>query len=89
MLASALWREWAVDPASTLTAILALLWWQGGRGVHAAQGRRRTAAFWGGIFTLVVALNSPLDVEADHFSGLSVAGADEGVDLVESAAEID
>ncbi|HXR28898.1 MAG TPA: cytochrome c oxidase assembly protein, partial [Solirubrobacteraceae bacterium] len=67
VLASALWREWAVDPASTLTAIAALLWWRGGRGVHAAQGRRRSAAFWGGIFTLVVALNSPLDVESDHF----------------------
>jgi len=68
VLATALWREWAVDPASTLTAIAALLWWQGGRGLRAgASGRRRSAAFWGGVLTLVVALNSPLDVEADHF----------------------
>jgi putative membrane protein len=68
VLAVALWREWAIDPASTLTAIAALLWWQGGRGLRAGStGRRRSAAFWGAIATLVVALNSPLDVEADRF----------------------
>ena len=67
MVAAALWREWAVDPASTLTAIAVLLWWQGGRDVRPATPRRRSAAFWGGVLTLVVALNSPLDVEADHY----------------------
>jgi cytochrome c oxidase assembly factor CtaG len=68
VLATALWREWAVDPASTLTAITVLLWWQGGRAVApTAVGRRRSAAFWGAILTLVVALNSPLDIESDHF----------------------
>ena len=66
MLATALWGEWAVDPASTLTAITVLLWWQGGRGLSTPTSRRRSAAFWGAIFTLVVALNSPLDIESDR-----------------------
>jgi cytochrome c oxidase assembly factor CtaG len=66
MLASALWSQWAIDPSSSLTAIMVLLWWQGGRGVKAEQGRRRTVAFWAGVLTLVIALNSPLDIESDR-----------------------
>jgi putative membrane protein len=66
VFASTLWSQWAIDPASTLTAIMVLLWWQGGRGVGVAHGRRRTAAFWAGVLTLVIALNSPLDIESER-----------------------
>jgi putative membrane protein len=66
MLASALWTQWSWDPSTGLTAILALLWWQGGRGVSADRTLRRTAAFWGSVATLVLALNSPLDAQADQ-----------------------
>ena len=48
-------------------AIMVLLWWQGGRAAGSVRGSiRRSAAFWGGVLTLVVALNSPVDVESER-----------------------
>ena len=64
MLASAVWTQWSVDPSVALLGIVVLLWLWGGRGAHVSHGRRRSVAFWGGVLTLVLALNSPVDSES-------------------------
>lgn len=61
------WGGWTVSPALAYVALAALLYWAGGRGYRAAarQSGWRTAAFVGGLVTVVLALDSPLDRYAD------------------------
>jgi putative membrane protein len=67
VIAGALWTQWSIDPSFALMAILVLLWWQGGRASGSGHRlTRRSAAFWGGLLTLVVALNSPVDAESER-----------------------
>jgi len=66
VLASALWTQWSVDPTSTILVVMLLMWWLGGRGMP-SHGRWRTAAWWGGVASLILALNSPIDAQSDDF----------------------
>ena len=66
MLASSLWTQWSVDPTSTILVVMLVMWWLGGRGMP-PHGRLRTAAWWGGVATLILALNSPIDAQSDDF----------------------
>ena len=43
-----------------------VMWWLGGRGMP-PHGRWRAAAWWGGVATLIAALNTPIDAQADDF----------------------
>jgi len=67
VIAGALWTQWAIDPSFSLMGIMVLLWWMGGRAGGVARGpRRRSVWFWSGVAVLVIALNSPVDVESDR-----------------------
>src|ERR1700676_3032930 len=55
----------SVDPPLAYVAVMALLWLRGGRGGVPAH-RWRSAAFWAGLAALVLALDSPIDHEADQ-----------------------
>jgi putative membrane protein len=55
---------WSIDLPFAYVALMAALWLWGGRGGVAAR-RWRTAAFWAGLAALVIALDSPIDHEAD------------------------
>jgi putative membrane protein len=55
---------WSIDLPFAYVALMAALWLWGGRRAVAAR-RWRTAAFWAGLAALVIALDSPIDTEAD------------------------
>ncbi|MGI9184899.1 MAG: cytochrome c oxidase assembly protein [Solirubrobacteraceae bacterium] len=60
------WHGWSVGPALAYVAVAALLYWSGGRAYRREdQSRRHAAAFAGGLLTIVIALDSPLDGYAD------------------------
>jgi putative membrane protein len=55
---------WSIDLPFAYVALMAVLWLWGGRGGAPAR-RWRSVAFWAGLATLVIALDSPIDTEAD------------------------
>ena len=55
---------WSIDLPFAYVVLMAALWLWGGRGGIPAR-RWRTAAFWAGLAALVIALDSPIDTEAD------------------------
>jgi len=55
---------WSIDLPFAYVALMAALWLWGGRGGVPAR-RWRSVAFWAGLATLVIALDSPIDTEAD------------------------
>lgn len=59
---------WSLDPSLVYVIPAALLYWLGGRRGHrwAAGEPWRTAAFYGGLLAIVIALDSPLDDYADQ-----------------------
>jgi putative membrane protein len=57
---------WSIEPPLAYVAIAALLYWTGGRGRRRVAGdAMHTAAFVAGLATIVLALDSPLDGDAD------------------------
>lgn len=62
-------QEWTGDPALIWVLGAALLYWLGGRGSRRSprpDDRWRTAAFVGGLVSIVAALGSPIDGLADE-----------------------
>jgi putative membrane protein len=60
------WGSWSIAPPLAYVAIAAWLYWAGGRRYRRpAHGLGQTAAFAGGLVTIVVALGPPLDGYAD------------------------
>ncbi len=60
------WHGWSVEPPLLYVAVAALLYLIGGRSYRREpQPQWRTAAFAGGLLTIVIALDSPLDGYAD------------------------
>jgi cytochrome c oxidase assembly factor CtaG len=59
---------WSIQPALVYVAIAAMLYWVGGRGYSRAKSHSRwqTASFIAGLLTVVVALESPIDTDADQ-----------------------
>ncbi len=57
---------WSINPSVAYVAVAALLYWLGGRDYHRRGGWRTTLAFYGGLLTIVLALDSPLDTYADR-----------------------
>jgi putative membrane protein len=59
--------DWSIDPSLAYVGIAGLLYWLGGRrgGTRMPQDPLRTAAFIGGLVTIVLALDSPIDTYAD------------------------
>ena len=55
---------WSIDLPFAYVVLMAALWLWGGRGGVPAR-RWRAAAFWAGLATLVIALDSPVDTQAD------------------------
>jgi cytochrome c oxidase assembly factor CtaG len=61
------WGGWSIEPPLAYVALAALLYWLGGRRRGgAAHDALQTAAFAGGLSTIVLALDSPLDGWADE-----------------------
>ncbi len=59
--------DWTGGPALAWVLFAALLYWLGGRGASPRPGNRwRTAAFFGGLLAILVAVDSPLDDLADR-----------------------
>jgi len=59
--------DWTGGPALAWVAFAAALYWLGGRGSSPRPGQRwRTAAFIGGLLTILAAVDSPLDDLADR-----------------------
>jgi putative membrane protein len=60
------WAGWSIEPPLAYVALAGLLYWLGGRGRSAAaRDPLRVAAFAGGLVTIVLALDSPIDYYAD------------------------
>jgi cytochrome c oxidase assembly factor CtaG len=60
------WTDWSIQSPLAYVAVAALLYWLGGRGRPRPEyGRLTAAAFTAGLATIVVALDSPIDVAAD------------------------
>jgi cytochrome c oxidase assembly factor CtaG len=58
---------WSIQPPLAYVAVAAMLYWVGGRGYRRGeQSALCTAAFAAGLLTIVVALDSPLDADADR-----------------------
>jgi putative membrane protein len=62
------WGDWSIEPPLAYVALAGLLYWLGGRrrATAARHERWQTAAFLGGLLTIVLALDSPLDEWADE-----------------------
>src|SRR5437763_10107798 len=61
------WGGWSIEPPLAYVALAALLYWLGGRRRgRTAQTPLQTLAFAGGLVTIVLALDSPLDGWADQ-----------------------
>src|SRR5207302_1329458 len=58
---------WSIEPPLLYVGLAAVLYWLGGRDrpPPTRDDWRRTAAFAGGLVTIVIALDSPLDGDAD------------------------
>src|SRR2546421_5262965 len=56
---------WSIEPPLAYVVVAGLLYWLGGRGLRSRQQPLRTASFWAGMATIVLALDSPIDVAAD------------------------
>ena len=62
------WHGWSIEPPLAYVAVAALLYWAPARGRTYRRGAQSpwcTAAFAGGLVTIVLALDSPLDGYAD------------------------
>lgn len=60
------WHGWSIQTPVLYVALAGLLYWAGGRrGRERPQPWLRTAAFAGGLLTIVLALDSPLDGYAE------------------------
>lgn len=58
---------WSIQPPLAYVAIAAVLYWAGGRGYRRTTHQRlRAASFAGGLATIVIALESPIDTYADQ-----------------------
>jgi cytochrome c oxidase assembly factor CtaG len=60
---------WSIEPPLAYVAVAGLLYWVGGQGWRARPLRAdawRTASFVGGLVTIVLALDSPIDAYADQ-----------------------
>lgn len=61
------WHGWSVQPSLLYVVVAGLLYWAGGRNFRREpQSPWRTAAFVGGLVTIVLALNSPIDIDAEE-----------------------
>jgi putative membrane protein len=60
------WGDWSLEPPVIYVALAALMYWFGGRRMRASRDLARAAAFYGGLATIVLALDSPLDGYADE-----------------------
>jgi cytochrome c oxidase assembly factor CtaG len=60
--------NWSLDPSILYVAVAGLLYWLGGRGrrSRSSSDYLRAAAFVGGLVTIVLALDSPIDTYADQ-----------------------
>jgi putative membrane protein len=60
------WHGWSIEPPLAYVAVAALLYWAGGRTYRRdSKSALHAAAFAGGLLTIVLALDSPLDGSAD------------------------
>ena len=61
------WGGWSIQPPLAYVAIAAMLYWVGGRG-YKRGGREpwQTLSFVAGLATIVIALESPIDADADQ-----------------------
>ena len=59
------WTSWSLDPGLVYVALAAALYLLGSRG-RDRPAPRQSAAFFGGLLTVIVALDSPIDVWADQ-----------------------
>jgi putative membrane protein len=60
------WAGWSIEPPLAYVAVAGALYWLGGRRSRRdAQPALRTAAFVGGLATIALALDSPIDEYAD------------------------
>jgi cytochrome c oxidase assembly factor CtaG len=60
---------WSIEPPLAYVAVAALLYWVGGLGWRARRGRHDAwcaVSFVGGLVTIVLALDSPIDAYADQ-----------------------
>src|SRR5438105_7486077 len=57
--------SWSIEPPLAYVAAAGLLFWLGGRGRSVRHEPLRTASFIAGLLTIVLALDSPIDVAAD------------------------
>jgi putative membrane protein len=66
-MGSALTHGWSIQPSLVYVAIAAVLYYVGGRDYRPGRSEPgRTAAFAAGLATIVLALNSPIDADADQ-----------------------
>src|SRR6476646_4868423 len=59
------WHGWSIEPPLAYVALAGLLYWLGGRRGSSRSDPWRTASFLGGLATIALALDSPLDGYAD------------------------
>jgi cytochrome c oxidase assembly factor CtaG len=59
------WTDWSLDPSLVYVALAALLYLLGSRGRFRPQPLQ-AAAFFAGLLTIVIALDSPIDAYADQ-----------------------
>src|SRR5665213_98534 len=65
MAALAQAADWPLGVPFVVCVVLAMLYARGGRNER-AHGRRRAAAFYGGIVTIMLALDTPIDAYSDR-----------------------
>ncbi len=59
------WAGWSIEPPLAYVGVAGLLYWLGGRGHRGRSEPLRRFAFVGGLATIVIALDSPIDGYAD------------------------
>jgi len=59
------WTPWSLDPSNVYVGLAAALYLLGGRG-RARPRPREALAFFAGLLTIVIALDSPIDYYADR-----------------------
>jgi putative membrane protein len=59
------WTDWSLDPSLVYVVLAAALYLLGSRGRYRPSALQ-AAAFFGGLLTIVIALDSPVDVYADE-----------------------
>src|SRR5690349_5448387 len=60
------WGNWSLDPSLAYVAVAAGLYVLGGSGGRSPREGLRAAAFFAGLITIVIALDSPIDAYADE-----------------------